>query len=124
MCSQLQDKKFDCVSALNGDVLGIIDSFLTEEELPNKSWIRNKLWHKICLEHDRYWVEDLREMNKAHPITLQMYDTINQSIEEIVAYITRPSIDDIAKELMKVYGGGWISDDQHYAVKKRCGIRR
>jgi len=102
-------------SALNGDVLG--------KEPPKRSWIRNKLWHKICLEHDRYWVENLREMNKAHPITLQMYDTINQSIEEIVAYITRPSIDDIAKELMELYGGGWISDDQYYAVKKRCGIK-
>ena len=110
-------------SAFNGDVSGIINSFLTKKELPNKSWIRNKLWHKICLEHDRYWVEDLREMNKAHPITLQMYDTINQSIDEIVASITRPSINDIAKELMKLYAGGWISDDQYYAVKKRCGIK-
>jgi len=104
MCSQLQD--------LGVDVLGVINSFLTGEELPKKSWIRNKLWHKVCLEHDRYWAEDLRERKKTHPITLQMYDTINQSIEEIVAYITRPPIDDIAKELMKLYGGGWISDDQ------------
>ena len=84
--------QFNYAEALGDGVLGKIASFLTEKELPERSWIRNKLWHKICLEHDRYWVEDLREMNKAHPITLQMYDTINQSIEEIFAFVTRPPI--------------------------------
>jgi len=55
------------------------------KKLPKRSWIQNKLWHKMCLEHDRYWAEDLRERKKAHPITLQMYDTINQLFGNITS---------------------------------------
>ena len=117
--------QFNYAEALGDDVLGTIASFLTEKKLPERSWIQYKYYHKICLEHDREWAEECDR--KAHPITLQMYDTIIQSIDQIVAYINRPPIvfikDDVAKELMKLYGGGWISDAQYYAVKKRCGIK-
>ena len=118
--------QFNYAEALGDDVLGKIASFLTEKKLPERSWIQYKYYHKICLEHehDREWAEE--RDRKANPITLQMYDTIIQNTEKIFAFVTRPPIvfikDDIAKELMELYGGGWISDAQYFAVKKRCGI--
>ena len=118
--------QFNYAEALGDDVLGKIASCLTKKKLPERSWIQYKYYHKICLEHehDREWAEECDR--KANPITLQMYDTIIQNTEKIFAFVTRPPIvfikDDIAKELMKLYSGGWISDAQYYAVKKRCGI--
>ena len=118
--------QFNYAEALGDDVLGTIASFLTEKKLPERSWIQYKYYHKICLEHehDREWAEE--HDRKANPITLQIYDTIIQNTEKIFAFVTRPPIvfikDDIAKELMELYGGGWISHAQYFAVKKRCGI--
>ena len=118
--------QFNYAEALGDHVLGKIASCLTEKKLPERSWIQYKYYHKICLEHehDREWAEECDR--KANPITLQMYDTIIQNTEKIFAFVTRPPIvfikDDIAKELMDLYGGGWISDAQYFAVKKRCGI--
>ena len=112
--------QFNYAEALGDDVLGKIASFLTEKKLPERSWIQYKYYHKICLEHehDREWAEE--HDRKANPITLQMYDTIIQNTEKIFAFVARPPIvfikDDIAKELMELYGGGWISDAQYFAV--------
>ena len=120
--------QFNYAEALGDHVLGKIASCLTEKKLPERSWIQYKYYHKICLEHehDREWAEE--RDRKANPITLQMYDTIIQNTEKIFAFVTRPPIvfikDDIAKELMELYGGGWISDAQYYAVKKRKKKRK
>ena len=97
-----------------------------EKILPDIRWRRNKEYHRLCLKlHDRSWAEDC-DRRVGHPINLDIYDSINRSIKEIVAHVTRPPFDfiksDVTKELYKLYNGGWISDTQLFVVQSRLGI--
>lgn len=113
-------------TTLGDDVSRVIASFLTDEKiLPKSGWRYHKDLHQLCLRRGRPWAEECD--NKAgHPVTVRIYDAIMQSIDEIIAYITRPPIvfikSDVTEELLRLYNGGWISDAQYFDVKARCGI--
>ena len=80
----------------------MIASFVTKENiLPDIRWRRNKEYHRLCLKlHDRSWAEDC-DRRVGHPINLDIYDSINRSIKEIVAHVTRPPFDFIKSDVMK-----------------------
>jgi hypothetical protein len=105
----------------------MIASFVTKEKiLSDISWRQNKEYHRLCLKlHDRSWAEDC-DRRVGHPINLDTYDSVNRSIKEIVAHVTRPPFyfikSDVTKELYKLYNGGWISDTQLFVVQSRQSI--